>query len=119
MPESRVQIRVLVSAPINLGPGKVRLLEAIRDTGSISGAARLLRISYRRAWLMADALNKAFPESLVDTAAGGARGGGARLSLLGQEVVARYRAIVDRAEAAVAPEVARFMELADQRAGRS
>jgi molybdate transport system regulatory protein len=114
MPASRCQIRVLFSAPLNLGPGKVRLLEAIRETGSISGAARLLRISYRRAWLMADALNKAFPQALVDTAAGGAGGGGARLSPMGEEVVTRYRAMVDRAEAAVAPQVAGFMALMGQ-----
>lgn len=90
MPTPVFQVRVLFSEPLSLGPGKVRLLEAIRDAGSISGAARLLHISYRRAWLMADTLNKVFPSPLIDTAAGGVKGGGARLTGLGEEVLQRF-----------------------------
>ncbi len=106
-----LQVRILLSAPANLGPGKVRLLKAIGETGSISGAARQLKISYRRAWLMVDALNKAFPSLLVETSAGGIKGGGARLSSLGQAVLERYLALLAKAEQSVAAESSAFLEL--------
>jgi molybdate transport system regulatory protein len=99
---SRIQIRLLLTAPINLGPGKVRLLRAISETGSISGAARQLKISYRRAWNMVDTLNQGFPTMLVEANAGGSRGGGARLTALGRTVLDEYEALVARAEAAIA-----------------
>lgn len=106
------QVRVLFSAPINLGPGKVRLLEAIRASGSISGAARALKISYRRAWLMVDALNRAFPAPLVDTVAGGVKGGGARLTELGETVLDCYRRMEAKAAKAVAGEGRKLLALA-------
>jgi len=113
-PPAQVQVRILFSAPLNLGPGKIRLLEAIRDAGSISGAARVLHISYRRAWLMADALNKAFPSPLIDTAAGGVKGGGARLAPLGEEVLSRYRRLEAEARAAAATQAEALLALARQ-----
>jgi molybdate transport system regulatory protein len=106
-----LQVRILLSAPANLGPGKVRLLKAIGETGSISGAARQLKISYRRAWLMVDALNKAFPSLLVETSAGGIKGGGARLSSLGRAVLERYLALLAKAEQSVAAESSDFLAL--------
>ena len=84
-------LRILFPAPLNLGPGKIRLLEAIHNAGSLSGAARELRISYRRAWDMLDAINKACPTPLVETTAGGIRGGGARLTARGESLVRGYR----------------------------
>lgn len=111
-PPAQVQVRILFSAPLNLGPGKIRLLEAIRETGSISGAGRVLKISYRRAWLMADTLNKAFPAPLIDTAAGGVKGGGARLSPLGEEVLGRYRLLEAQAREAVSMEAEALLALA-------
>lgn len=109
-----VQVRVLVSAPLNLGPGKMRLLQAVADTGSLSAAARVLKISYRRAWLMLDGLNKAFPTPLVETAAGGPKGGGSRLTPLGRRVLERYRALCAAAEAAVTTEAAALLALTGQ-----
>jgi molybdate transport system regulatory protein len=109
MSESPACLRLLFPAPLNLGPGKVRLLEAIRDTGSISGGARQLRISYRRAWLMADNLNKAFPSPLVDTSAGGAKGGGTRLTSLGEWVLSRYQFMLGKAQAAIAEDIDTFL----------
>jgi molybdate transport system regulatory protein len=76
-----------------LGPGKVGLLEAIEEAGSISGAGRQLGMSYRRAWLLVDEMNGMFGAPLVDAQHGGSRGGGARLTARGCEVVAHYRAI--------------------------
>jgi len=76
-----------------LGPGKADLLEEIARTGSISGAGRAMKMSYRRAWLLVDDLNRMFTRPLVEAQPGGAKGGGARLTPLGQEVVSHYRAI--------------------------
>ena len=84
-------VRILFPAPLNLGPGKVRLLEAIHHVGSLSGAARQLHISYRRAWDMLDSINRNFPAPLVETAAGGVRGGGAKLTERGLALLERYR----------------------------
>src|SRR6478672_7826548 len=67
------------------------LLEQIAACGSLSEAARRLRFSYRRAWMLLDAMNRRWPEPLVRTATGGRRGGGATLSPLGRHVLRTYR----------------------------
>src|SRR5579875_1403620 len=74
-----------------LGPGKVRLLELIGETGSISAAGRAMGMSYRRAGLLVDALNKTFRTSVVQTREGGAGGGGASLTPFGAALVESYR----------------------------
>ena len=86
-----------------LGPGKVRLLELVRDTGSISAAGRAMDMSYRRAWLLIDSINHCFREPVVATRLGGKRGGGAALTAFGAALVAHYRAMEHEAAAAVAP----------------
>jgi molybdate transport system regulatory protein len=83
-----------------VGPGKVRLLELVRETGSISAAGRAMDMSYRRAWLLVDALNHLFAEPLVATKLGGKAGGGAALTAFGSEVVRHYRALESKAHAA-------------------
>lgn len=95
------QVRILFPAPLNLGPGKIRLLEAIQEAGSLSGAARTLHISYRRAWDMMDALNRNAGLPLVETNTGGARGGGAQLTPAGSKLVRRYRELEAVARQAV------------------
>lgn len=112
MSVAQLQVRILFSDPVNLGPGKVRLLEAIRVSGSISGAGRALKISYRRAWLMVDALNRAFPSPLVDTSAGGVKGGGAKLTGLGEAVLDCYRRMEAKASKAIAGESRTLLSLA-------
>jgi molybdate transport system regulatory protein len=96
----RVQFRLRISRgdDIAVGPGKIDLLEAIGATGSITAAARSLGMSYRRAWLLVDTMNRCFRSAVVEAEAGGKRGGGTRLTALGAEVVLRYR----RVEAAAA-----------------
>ncbi|WP_418595068.1 winged helix-turn-helix domain-containing protein [Ponticoccus sp. (in: a-proteobacteria)] len=74
-----------------LGPGKADLLERIRDTGSIAAAGRTMSMSYKRAWMLVEEMNTAFREPLVDSTRGGAKGGGARLTDAGAEVLANYR----------------------------
>lgn len=89
----RATFRVEFGPDKRLGPGKVRLLELIAETGSISAAARRMKMSYRRAWLLTEEVNGLFASPLVSSSAGGTGGGGARLTELGAKVVAAYRAI--------------------------
>ena len=80
-------------ADLAIGPGKVSLLEAIAQTGSITSAARKLGMSYRRAWLLVDETNRCLVGPAVQTAVGGKRGGGTALTPVGVELVRRYRAL--------------------------
>ena len=74
-----------------IGPGKISLLEHVEREGSISAAARCMGMSFRRAWHLIDTLNGALGRPVVATEIGGSRGGGARLTDFGRELVARYR----------------------------
>jgi molybdate transport system regulatory protein len=94
-----------------MGPGKADLLEAIGRTGSISAAARAMEMSYRRAWLLVDVMNRSFREPLVHSAVGGTRGGGAQLTGAGARVLARFRAME---AAALAAAEAHLAPLADE-----
>jgi molybdate transport system regulatory protein len=97
-----ISVRVDLTPTGRLGPGKVDLLEAIEATGSISAAGRAMRMSYRRAWLLIDDLNRMFRHPLVEASTGGVNGGGAHLTATGREVVAHYRAIESKALKAAA-----------------
>lgn len=99
-PGIQFRLRIVRGGDIAIGPGKVDLLEAIAAEGSITGAAKRLGMSYRRAWLLVDTMNRCFAEPLVLTESGGARGGGARVSRAGIEVARRYRAMQAKAAAA-------------------
>ena len=79
-----------------MGPGKADLLEAIEATGSISAAARQLGMSYRRAWLLVDSMNRCWADALVSASVGGGSSRGARLTEAGREVLAQYRALEAR-----------------------
>lgn len=105
------QIRISFKKSIAMGPGKADLLDAIATTGSISAAARELGMSYRRAWLLVETMNKCFHEPLVITATGGQHGGGALITELGCDVVRRYRAMERKAAAAVEKEMGDFSAL--------
>jgi molybdate transport system regulatory protein len=93
MGDVRLTVRVDFGSDRAVGPGKIRLLEAIGKTGSISQAGRTLDMSYRRAWLLVDELNQCFRNPVVVTRPGGKRGGGATLTPFGHELIAKYRAI--------------------------
>jgi molybdate transport system regulatory protein len=93
METPRLTLRVDFGSGRALGPGKVRLLEAIEKTGSISQAGRALGMSYRRAWLLVDDMNSCFRDAVISAQPGGAHGGGATLTPFGQKLVERYRAI--------------------------
>jgi molybdate transport system regulatory protein len=99
-PRLKLKAQILCGAEIAMGPGKAALLDAIARTGSISAAGRLLGMSYRRTWLLVDAMNRCWVEPLVATSTGGSKGGGARVTLLGEQVRTEYAALVTRIEAA-------------------
>lgn len=96
-----VRLRVMQGDTIAFGPGKADLLMAIGRTGSISAAARELTMSYRRAWLLVEEMNRCFTQPLVETATGGARGGGAGVTDFGRNVLARYQRMQKIADEAI------------------
>jgi molybdate transport system regulatory protein len=93
MPETRLVIRLDLSTGDRIGPGKITLLEAIKETGSISAAARRLDMSYRRAWLLVEEINASLQQPAVSSSAGGRQGGGAVITPNGERVIEIYRAI--------------------------
>ena len=102
----RLTLRVDLGPKQSIGPGKMRLLDAIAETGSISSAGRTLGMSYRRAWMLIDDLNSSFRRKVVSTTLGGKEGGGAKLTPFGEELVKRYRAIEESATKATRAHVA-------------
>ena len=106
----RLRIRLMAGKSIAIGPGKADLLAAIAQTGSISAAARDLGMSYKRAWYLIDTMNQCFG-AVVEAAKGGSTRGGALLTPLGQELLARYRTIEQAAAAAIAPDLQRLQDL--------
>ena len=100
MSATRLTLRVDFGPGRSIGPGKVRLLEAIDRTGSISQAGRALGMSYRRAWLLIDDMNQCFRDAVVRAKPGGAQGGGAALTEFGAGLIRDYRAIETAAETA-------------------
>ena len=97
------RIRILAGSEIALGPGKADLLRAIDETGSISGAARRMRMSYRRAWLLVHTMNECFEPPLVEAVKGGAEGGGAQLTPTGRRVMAEYERVLQVASERIGP----------------
>jgi molybdate transport system regulatory protein len=103
-----VQVRLFLQiAPgERLGPGKADLLQGIRDTGSISAAGKRMGMSYKRAWLLVDAVNGYFAGPLVEATKGGKTGGGAQLTPLGDLVLGLYRQMEGLGTEAIAPPLA-------------
>jgi molybdate transport system regulatory protein len=93
MADVKLKVQILRGEEIAIGPGKADLLEAIARSGSIAAAARCMDMSYRRAWLLVDVMNRCFRQPLVETGRGGSTRGGARLTPLGRSVLSRYRAM--------------------------
>ena len=101
------RLRVYLGIDEHMGPGKADLLERIAGSGSIVAAGRAMGMSYRRAWLLVDAMNKMFKAPLVTKTKGGkGGGGGAELTALGREVLARYRNMEKRTAKAIAADLA-------------
>ncbi|PTX00758.1 molybdate transport system regulatory protein [Pararhodobacter aggregans] len=103
---TRLRLRLLFGTDAMLGPGKADLLQQIRETGSISAAGRAMGMSYKRAWSLVEEMNAAFREPLVQSARGGASGGGAQLTAMGEAVLVGYRRIEEIAAEAAGAEIA-------------
>jgi molybdate transport system regulatory protein len=93
MPETRLSIRLDLANGDRIGPGKILLLEAIREAGSISAGARKIGMSYRRAWLLVEEINETLQEPAVAAATGGRQGGGAMVTPVGERIIEIYRSI--------------------------
>ena len=103
---TRLTIRIDFDDGRHLGHGKVRLLEMVEAHGSISSAARAMDMSYRRAWLLADEVNRMFSEPVLETQLGGKGGGHARLTAFGRLLVEHYRSIERESKDAFASRIA-------------
>ncbi|ALR21510.1 winged helix-turn-helix domain-containing protein [Sphingobium baderi] len=98
----KLKVQIFCGDEIAMGPGKADLLEAIDALGSISAAGRSMGMSYRRTWLLVDAMNRCWRERLVETVAGGGKERGARLTSTGRQILTDYRAMEKAAISATA-----------------
>lgn len=96
-----LRLRIMRDDLPAMGPGKARLIELVALYGSISAAARELNMSYRRAWLLTDAVNSSFKKPLVATEVGGKKGGGAIVTEHGKKIVSLYRQMEKKALRAI------------------
>ncbi|MDE1181058.1 MAG: LysR family transcriptional regulator [Paraburkholderia sp.] len=110
-PKVRLRMRIEQDGTIALGPGKVALLEAVKTHGSISAAARSLEMSYRRAWLLMDEMNRSLKSPATVTEQGGQSGGGCVLTPVGEEIIRLYREIETQALTACKSEIAALTKL--------
>ena len=106
-----IRPRIYLGPDLIVGPGKIALLTAVRDTGSISAAARTLGMSYKRAWYLLDTLKKGFHQPVFEASSGGRGGGGARLTALGETLIASYTAITAACAAAADTQLAALAAL--------
>lgn len=107
----RLRLRLMQGDARVMGPGKADLLDLIREEGSIAAAGRRMGMSYKRAWSLVEEMNGYFRAPLVESARGGAAGGGARLTETGAAVLAAYRGLLAQAETAGAQEIATIRAL--------
>ncbi|MEX2297218.1 MAG: LysR family transcriptional regulator [Dongiaceae bacterium] len=113
--EPKLWIRIDLGAGEKIGPGKIALLRAVDEHQSISAAARALKMSYRRAWLLIEALGQSLDGPVVETHVGGRERGGAVLTPLGRELLARYDEIQSVASKAATPALRRLATLGRRR----
>lgn len=110
-PQALFRMRVMLGDTIAIGPGKIALLEAIRECGSISAAAKHLDMSYKRAWDLLNEINRSLAKPAVDSEHGGAQGGGTVLTPVGEEAIRLYRAAELRAAKACEAEINGLIKL--------
>jgi molybdate transport system regulatory protein len=104
---TRVRLRIYLGEEEHkLGPGKIQLLEAIREHGSISAAARSMGMAYRHAWELVDDLNRCFQSPVVSASTGGRAGGGAEITAFGEELIRRFHVMEKATRQAIGRELA-------------
>ena len=107
----RFRMRVRKADTVALGPGKVALLEAIAEHGSISAAARSLNMSYRRAWMLVEEKNQSLKSPATASEHGGKAGGRSVVTPAGAALIQLYRDIEARAYAAAQNEIRSLADL--------
>ncbi len=110
-----LSLRIDLANGERLGPGKIALLDAIAEAGSITAAAKTLGMSYPRAWKLVENMNASFETPLVDTFQGGSKRGGAGLTETGLEVRRLYALILTEAEQATEAPRAQLSSLQAER----
>ncbi|MBP2567692.1 winged helix-turn-helix domain-containing protein [Agrobacterium tumefaciens] len=105
LPPLKPVLRIDFPPGERLGHGKIELMELIAETGSISAAGRAMDMSYRRAWLLVDALNHMFRQPVIESQRGGKQGGGAALTAFGTELLERYRGMQKRMNEALRADI--------------
>src|SRR6218665_1068346 len=111
VPQLKLRMRVNAGDRIAIGPGKIDLLEALDETRSITAAAKALGMSYRRAWMLIDELNRALRSPAVATAVGGQHGGGSELTETGRQLIALYRGIEAQAMQTCQADIRKLLKL--------
>jgi molybdate transport system regulatory protein len=91
MADPVVRFRIDFAEHSSVGPGKIGLLEAIREGGSLSQGARSMGMSYRRAWLLVESLKQSFREPVTMASTGGKDGGGMLVTEFGDALIRNYR----------------------------
>ena len=102
---TRLFLRLFLDG-LMLGPGKIELLEHIRDLGSIAAAGRAMGMSYKRAWSLVEEMNAGLADPVVTSARGGAGGGGARVTEAGEAIIRHYHGLMQKAHEAGADDIA-------------
>ncbi|MGF6770759.1 molybdate transport system regulatory protein [Paraburkholderia sp. GAS199] len=110
-PEVRFRMRIRSGDAVALGPGKVELLEAVREHGSIAAAARSLNMSYRRAWLLIDELNRSLKMPATASEQGGQSGGGCTLTPVGESIIRLYREVEAEAQRSCARQISELTRM--------
>jgi len=101
----QLSLRIDLDSEERIGPGKIQLLENIREHGSISAAGRAMDMSYKRAWDLVDEINRICGHPTIAPQTGGRNGGGAVLTPFGETLIARFRKIERNASRAVRKEL--------------
>jgi len=112
-PDAEPRLRIICET---IGPGKAALLRLIAETESISEAARHMKMSYKRAWELIEAMNGCFREPLVVSISGGSRGGGSQLSPAGKQVLKLYESVYAKCLKVNAPALRRLHRFLNVRA---
>ena len=103
--EPKLIFRLQFEPEGRIGRGKIQLLAHIKETGSISAGGRAMDMSYRRAWLLVDEMNRLFRTPVVESQRGGKQGGGAVVTAFGEALIAHYHAMENKARAALAEDI--------------
>ena len=106
----RLKVQLMSGTEAAIGPGRALVLDAIDQAGSISGAGRILGMSYRRTWMHVDAMNRCWQQPLIEAVAGGGENRGTKLTDWGREVLRCFRAVEVRMEAATESDEYRLLE---------